>query len=379
MRAYEQKSDKIDFSFFEAIRVSFNRRDMPFLNSLRKQAIEKKPYLGLKIYHNTPLTKATVLKIEPLLLGGGEVIVSNVSCLESDIKLIEGLKKSGVKVDLEKKHTDNVDIFLDCSAEMLEYQPPRIGYVELTQTGTLRYKKQPFSKSIISVDDSPIKTLETIGTGDGFVRALKCIERNLVKYKVILFGCGKVGRGIHVNLLKEKSDVTLVETDKRIISSLRNLGYKCLDIKDVERIKWELLEANCVVTATGVEGLLSTYFEREDFPEKCLLANMGAVDEYGDKFSEGDVRYGKRPINFSLECPTQLMFLDPVFYAHNISIDYLVNGDEKFKAGYNPFPHSKALKIYRQWQLYHSVNLDCYGYVRHMDGRVTTAPLLKTA
>ena len=44
-------------------------------------------------------------------------------------------------------------------------------------------------------------------------------------------------------------------------------------------------------------------------------ANMGAEDEWGSLFSAADVLHGKMPVNFSLEEPTTIQYLDPAFYS----------------------------------------------------------------
>jgi adenosylhomocysteinase len=347
----------IDFSNFIKARAQFNKKEMPFLSAHLDQVVKHRPYAGLRLYHNIPLTLSTFLKIEVLLRGGAEVIVSNVNQLQSSPLLTKQLIDAGLTVDLEKKQVDAIDVYLDCVAEMVNFPVPNLGYVELTQTGTEIYKKHQLLSPVISVDDCAIKVLETIGTGEGFVRAMKEYANfPLNSKKIILFGYGKVGRGIHSMLLKINADVIIVEKKQDVIKALNNYGLTAYHINDIDSINAALKSANCVVTATGCKNLISTHFNRKNFPKDCKLVNMSATDEYGEKFTTQDVLYNKLPINFALKVPTLLKFLDPIFYAHNISIDYFL--DKTITTGYNSFPSKEATTIIAQWQNYHDLSIN---------------------
>ena len=80
-------------------------------------------------------------------------------------------------------------------------------------------------------------------------------------------------------------------------------NIKCIDIKEMDKIKAEIKNTFCVVTATGVHDFMSQYFTEDDF-HGVILANMGAQDEFGDKFSPQKVLHGKYPVNFAIKEPT---------------------------------------------------------------------------
>lgn len=125
---------------------------------------------------------------------------------------------------------------------------------------------------------------------------------------------------------------------------------------DIPLVKDTIKNAYCVVTATGIRGILSDFyhFNKSDFAHS-LLANMGADDEYGENFNANDVLFKKRPLNFSIPEPTTMKYLDPILYAHNVGIDVVLS--QPIKAGYNPFPEQLAQVILQKWATFHHENL----------------------
>ena len=49
----------------------------------------------------------------------------------------------------------------------------------------------------------------------------------------------------------------------------------------------------------------------------ALLANLGVEDEFGPAIPEARVLNGKKPINFALEEPTHLRYIDPTMALDN--------------------------------------------------------------
>jgi adenosylhomocysteinase len=76
-------------------------------------------------------------------------------------------------------------------------------------------------------------------------------------------------------------------------------------------------DADFVVTATGVKGAL----DRPQIVEALLasdavLANMGVEDEYGPGIPATRVLAEKKPLNFILEEPTHLKYIDASLALH---------------------------------------------------------------
>jgi adenosylhomocysteinase len=60
----------------------------------------------------------------------------------------------------------------------------------------------------------------------------------------------------------------------------------------------------------------------------AILANMGVEDEYGSAIPPSRVLARKSPLNFILEEPTQLQYIEATMALHNEGAVYLVNHPE---------------------------------------------------
>ena len=345
-----------DFSVFDNARKLYSIPELPFLDAQRKQVLAEKPYIGLKILHNIPLTLGTVFKIEALALGGAEVTATCIKILPPETRAIELLEQAHFKVQIDHHFEDQFDFHLDCCGELLEIKPPRMGAVELTQTGSKLYQNATLSYPMVSIDDSNLKVLETFfGTGDGFSRAIYQLAGTTLQDKsFVIFGYGKVGQGILYALKKITNNITVISLN--IDSTTRQSGVTYIDATNKSLIKKAIINAWCTITATGVCGLITNYygFKQEDFGSS-LLTNMGAEDEYGDNFKQEEIAFNKKPFNFSLEYPTSLHYLDPIFYAHNAAIDLILS--KEMNTGYNAFPEYFTNSILDKWQSIHQENI----------------------
>jgi adenosylhomocysteinase len=299
-----------------------------------------------------------VIKIQPLILGGANVDVRVFSLLPPVQEAVNLLNSLKINVVSGNYVSQKYDFHLDCCAELINLSPPKIGAVELTKTGGDIYKPSEFYYPMISVDDSPLKFLETyFGTGDGFVRALReTRSEKLYDKKFIIFGYGKVGRGIVGSLLKFTDNIVVIDIDPSTKDSAIQKGIKLVDGLNRDLVKEVIKDAYCIVTASGVKGLLTDYYElhEKDFGYS-LLANMGADDEYGHNFSESRVLFSKKTFNFCIDSPTSMKYLDPIFYAHNYGIDIILS--KKIKNGYNALPIQNALQILEDWAWAHGEEL----------------------
>lgn len=348
----------INFNALQEVREFVPSDEMPFLRDMREKVQDEKPYRGVRILHNIPLTIEAVFKVEPLILGGADVVVSGIKQVPPSPLAVGILMRAGVPLALEKNPQESFDIHLDCCAELAEFKAPRLGAVELTQTGAVIYQHAKTSYPVVSVDDSSVKRLEGLGTGIGFVEAFEELTKaNLVNRNIVVMGCGKVGWGVVRALQPHTSHVVIIEKDRQLVKHLRDLRYHALHI-DEERpaVNQVLSKAFCVVTATGVIGCISQSFEKHDFADIPYLANLGADDEYGDKFAVSDVLFNKIPINFAIPRPTPLIYLDPVFYAHNVACDMLIK--KQIAPGFQVFPEFAAQDILKKWELIHNEKLD---------------------
>ncbi len=368
------------------------------------------PFKGVKVLLNCHITRSTLIMIDNLILGGAEVEVSATGELAQHKDIVGILTQAGIPFysDLEKIPTDKRNkyyhVVFDCGAALLNKVIPQVGAVELTFTKDEIYDQAAYP--VITVDKSELKHTETYyGTGDGLLRALaQNLEERLkldlekeensepslpssppkkqsrradkilrhippetaVSYQpYLLIGYGKVGSGIAHALLNHmvkhtgatQRKMIIVDIDEKRLEQAKkdhhNIDTYVLNEKNLSHIKQIIRnDAYCVITATGVEGAVSKWFDREDFfiedNDSPVLVNMGTPDEWGPKFKTSDILNDKKPINFMLKVPTRVLFLDPIFTALLEAGRYLLehNMDRRLYA----LPNQLDSKILHQWQ-----------------------------
>lgn len=109
-----------------------------------------------------------------------------------------------------------------------------------------------------------------------------------------------------------------------------------------------------MVTATGKEAILDVY--PVDWFRGKILANMGVLDEYGAQFDACDVLNNKLAINFVLEDPTPMQFMDSEFYAHNIAALELLHSD--LPCGVSNLSKQMDQEIIGRWCQYHHLSVE---------------------
>ena len=351
-----RSQEVIDFKALQEVYQYFSKKDLPFISYLTERMYDEQPYRDIQILHNTHLTLATLCKLEPLLASGAELKVTVSKNLKCDPRALELLQRAKIPFLENDELDDSFDFVLDCCAGMLDIIKPRYGAIELTQTGSVKYKQAETSYPVISVDESLTKNLENfLGTGEGFIRAfLEMTHKDIRDKKFILFGYGKVGKGLVQALLPYTQKIVVIEQDISALSQATVKGLRALHISEKQQVCLEVQDAFCIITATGVNGVISNDFERSDFIGP-YLANIGSEDEFGAKFLARDVLFNKDPINFYLSEPTRIKYLDPVFYAHNQAIDFILSG--QINKGFHPFPPEHDLAIFNHWMGYHHQNV----------------------
>jgi len=337
--------------------------DLPFLLNYRHYCEKEKFLQGVSVLNNTPLSLETLIKVDCLLAAGAAVTLTatrfikpSTQCKTYDYIAAMNLRFIPDHADLEPFKND-FDFVLDCGAELFNTVHPKKGTVELTGSGTLVYKSQACALNvpIISVDDSKTKTLETFfGTAEGFVRALKQFSSvDLSNIKVVLFGYGKVGNGIIYGLSSYTSSITVIDQSDVALQKAQHNKLKAFSIYDIKQVKKAVAQADLIITAAGAPGLISTIFKREELKGK-LLANVSADDDFGSVVPAEDVLGKKQPLNFQLETPTLMRYLDPSFYAHNLCVELMIK--DNFSVGYHPLPTHIDEEIIGKWEKLHGEN-----------------------
>ena len=102
-------------------------------------------------------------------------------------------------------------------------------------------------------------------------------------------------------------------------------GVDVVDCHDYVAVSALIEKADFVVTATGVAGALNApELKKSLLSTKAVLANMGVEDEYGEAIPAEKVLNAKGPLNFILEEPTHLKYIDTSLALHAALAELLV-------------------------------------------------------
>lgn len=293
------------------------RGDYPCLDSQINFNEKNRPLSGLCVLHSTPIFFNFLPKILSLGESGASLTIVPPPGLQMDMQVYELLKELNFTVSMEAP-SRQFDIVLDC-AGLHSTVSANIGSVELTKSGERRYLE--LNKNCISVDKSKIKLIEDVfGTADGLMRALEQERLSLIDRSVVLFGFGKVGKGVYLQARKLTEDIKVVEKCINVNNPWNVRLYHWEKTNEVEAL---ISSADVIITATGCKGFLRE-FDKSLFLNKTLI-NIGAEDEFGENIDPKIVFNNKKPANFILKEPTRLKYLDATFALHNQSAIDLVS------------------------------------------------------
>lgn len=339
--------------FDEILNDAYEKREYPALSAFFAEWSGTRPFRALRVLVATPVFRNTLLEYRALIAGGADLVVGVAGGMPCDPGIVEVLRRNGIPViglqealEMEARCAESgdcaFDLILDCAGQFSACHP-RFGFVELTRSGVQFYEK--CEHPVYVADSGIVKRIETcLGTGEGYVRALAqlgydfCLDsgtdgsldagRDTLDSgtdgapsggkKFIVFGSGKVGQGIVLQLLRSGADVHVVTDCSRGANPFLDAnGVPVTDCNDLDAVASLVRGADFVVTATGVKGAL----DRPQVVEALLasgavLANMGVEDEYGPNVPASRVLAEKKPLNFILEEPTHLKYIDASLALH---------------------------------------------------------------
>ena len=282
-----------------------------------------RPLEGLVILDATPVYRNTLAKYRALLTAGAELVVGIGDVMPCDEEIVAKLRELEIPVVRAEDPRLEVDLILDCAGMFADWTP-RIGYVELTRSGVYKYEGK--EKPVYLADSGRIKKIETcLGTGESYYRCMRQLGYEDWKGKrLVIFGSGKVGTGLVMYARRNGAVVTVVTSPSRMPEHLLPLVEKVIDYHDGQATADAVQAADAVVTATGIPGAATYACSPEVFINcRAVLANMGVEDEYGEGVPAERVLEGKRPLNFMLEEPTQIRYIDATMALHNAGALYL--------------------------------------------------------
>lgn len=288
--------------------------DWPTLLYQAEEWSSTRPLEGLRILDATPLYRNTLAKFMPLLAAGAQLFVPAKYRIPFDPAIYAMLPELGIRY-ATKEDTESLDIVLDCAGQCTRLTPS-LGYCELTRSGASRYERT--RRPVFMVDDSRIKRIETmLGTGDSFFRALKQLGYGEVaSRRLLVVGYGKVGRGIVHYACKYGMKVTVADIVDKSGEVPGDVSF--VPINDMEAFNDAVLHAWCMVTVTGrISALRHQLHAAAVIDSPVLLANMGVEDEFGSQIPENRVLNHKHPLNFILEEPTSMRYIETTMALHN--------------------------------------------------------------
>lgn len=334
--------------FDEVINEHYDPREYPALAFLADQWIRTRPFEGLKILVATPIFRNTLLQYRTLLAAGANVFVghavsddsSETPAMPCDECVVEFLREEGIPVisDVDVKNgsvADDFDLILDCAGQFACCHP-KLGFVELTRSGVQFFEKSQYP--VYVADSGIVKRIETIlGTGDGYFRGLEQLGyHDFENKKLVVFGSGKVGCGIALQGIRRGMQVTTVTDSRRRNSSsdfcmsLERNDVAIVDCFDDSAVVAAIESCDFLVTATGVKSALSIpAVECIRSHANIVVANMGVEDEFGEVLPRERVLNKKAPLNFMLEEPTHLKYIDTSLALHAALGECLVSDYKK--------------------------------------------------
>ena len=287
--------------------------DYPALAAELDEWRATRPFAGKKLLDATPVFTNTLVKYLPLLAGGAELAVGIGELTPFDPEVPPLLREWGIPIVSPEECSDgDFDVITDC-AGMFAHVRTRSGYVELTRSGLYRYRE--VDAPVFFADAGRIKLIETtLGTGEGYCRALKHLGYDLSGKRLLIFGGGKVGRGIALYALRAGAKVEIA--DFAAAKTPLPEGAAAVDAGDADAVASAIRRADFVVSATGIAGALAEH-AKELRDSSAVIANMGVADEFGDGVPAERVLNAKRPLNFILDEPTNIRYIDPTMALDN--------------------------------------------------------------
>lgn len=338
----------------------YSAAEAPFMYQQLAEWSATRPLEGLQVLHHVPVVANTLLKIACLVAAGADVTVTNpTSFCNAHPEAIACLNQAGIPYieHPEMLSGNQFDLYFDCGAELYQaLGTPKIGAIELTGSGDHFYRQQTLDFPVISIDRTLTKQLETVfGCAESSHVALTQLTGiTLSETSWLVFGFGKISRGLTYFCAQNNVPVTVVDVCEKQRAAARKLGIKAINPEHHDALKEAVAEAHVVVTATGKKGIISQY-PYSWFQEK-ILANLGIYDEFGPAFSSDEILNNKSPINFILKDPTPMKYIDPEFFIHNNAALSLLQ--QKFTHGVHDVTAEIDQRLIQQWCNHHDFSLE---------------------
>lgn len=337
---------------FDEPNVEDEKRDLPILRSLIERYARQRPFEGAPIVFGHLYVWNSIPLIEALVRGGAHLVLADAHPSPAAIPVRERLEYHGLPVLPVDQAVRSGEWFLDVAAVLGRARTPR-GAAEVTRTGILHYAR--IACPVVSADDCRAKLIEGFyGTGEGFLRAWRQLRPDdpLAGKRLVLFGYGKIGRGVAHRARSAGVSVTVADTDSAARERARGEGFAAVDGRASPDLQARLAAADVVVAVTGRPGILSRDLPPDWFRQaRPVLVNLGAEDEFGPAFDEHEILGGRDlPLNFHLARPTENRYVDAPLAAHLLALEALLADPAAFPPGIHPLPPTMDAWVVDAWR-----------------------------
>ena len=328
------------------------RAELPILRALIQRYATERPFLGRAVVFGHLLVRNSMVVVEALWRGGAEIVLCRAHPSPAEAPLLHDLQRHAIPVLEVDRAVIAGEWFLDVGAVLGRRRVPR-GAAEVTRTGVLHY--QHIVCPVISADDCRSKRIEGFfGTGEGFVRAWRQLRPSdpLEGQNAIVFGFGKIGRGVAHQLRRVPMQVTVAEADDRARQRAEQEGFAVVAALPDDRLQQALAQADVVISVTGRPGVIGATYPPDWFRRRrMVLVNLGAEDEFGAPFGDDEILGGRHlPLNFHLAQPTLNRFVDAPLAAHLLALEALVRQPERWPPGVHALPVEMDAWVVHAWR-----------------------------
>jgi adenosylhomocysteinase len=328
------------------------RAELPILGALIQRYARQRPFLGQSIVFGHLLVRNSIVMVEGLAQGGAEILLCRAHPSPAETPILEDLRRHGVPVLDVETAARSGEWFLDVGAVLGRQRVPR-GAAEVTRTGVVHY--QHIACPVVSADDCRAKQIEGFfGTGEGFLRAWHQWRPQdpLEGRRAIVFGYGKIGRGVAHRLRQVPMHVTVAEADVAARSRAEREGFAVVSARPGEDLEQVLAQAEVVIAVTGRPGVIGASYPAAWFRRGgAVLVNLGAEDEFGPPFADEEILGGRGlPLNFHLARPTLNRYVDAPLAAHLLALEALLVEPERWPPGVHPLPAEMDAWVVQSWR-----------------------------
>lgn len=373
------------------LRLGWARERMDVSSQIRERFIRDKPLKGVKISMALHVEAKTGVFALLLREGGADVRMASCNPLSSDDSVVESLRND-YKMDVYARKGETEEEYYEYLNKTLDLRPNVIiddggdltkivtedrtdlleniiGGNEETTTGVVRLfameKQNALKFPMFDVNDAEMKHFfdNRYGTGQSTLDGIMSATNVLVAGKRILVaGYGWCGKGIAMRMKGLGGLVTVTE-----INPVKAVEA-AMDGFEVKPMNQAIREADLVVTATGMKGVVS-YEDLLVAKKNIILSNSGhfnneipvkdletrsiekrpvreSIMRY--KIENGntiDLIADGRLVNLAVGQGHPVEIMDMSFAIQALTAEYLVNNHEKLENKVYPVPRAIDLEV----------------------------------